>query len=72
MEGNLKLNKGSKTSICWKNQYGYLGKRWFVIGDLSISSTLSRLHLLLHKVAKAYDASSKFNPKLPWTKFTLF
>lgn len=54
-----------------KTNIAYLGKRWFVIGDLSISSTLSRLHLLLHKVAKAYDAS-KFNPKLPWTKFTLF
>jgi hypothetical protein len=42
-----------------------LGKGGSIIGDLSISSTLSRLHLLLQKVAKAYDASSKFNPKLP-------
>jgi hypothetical protein len=48
-----------------------LGRRWFVIGDMSTSSTLSMLHLLLQRATKVYDESFELNVKLPWIKFVL-
>jgi hypothetical protein len=72
MEGNLKLKKGSKTRMWWNlTNVARLGRGWYAIGDMSISSTLSMLYLLLHKATKVYDESFELNVKLPWTKFVL-
>jgi hypothetical protein len=48
-----------------------LGRGWSAIGDMSTSSILSMLHLLLHRATKVYDESFELNVKLPWTKFVL-